>query len=98
MSVLIFAQQVDYQYLLLPAQFPPSPTAAFSSAIRFNSSDAGSSFGSCGTSLPRTARLRMNRRRRGMASGASAIQVEVGEQVFGVHLRGLLNDRYIFHP
>ena len=34
-------------------------SAAISFAIRFSSSDAGSSFGSCGTSLPRTARLRM---------------------------------------
>ena len=33
--------------------------APSSFAIRFSNSDAGSSFGSCGTSLPRTARLRM---------------------------------------
>jgi hypothetical protein len=39
--------------------FPDFTSRAFSAAIRFSNSDAGSSFGSCGTSLPHTARLRM---------------------------------------
>ena len=37
---------------------PASTSRAFSAAIRFSSSDAGSSSRSCSTSLPRTARLR----------------------------------------
>ena len=53
---------------------PAFTSRAFSFAIRFSNSDAGSSFGSCGTSLPRTARSRMKRRRRAIASGASAIR------------------------
>ena len=65
--------------------FPAFTSRAFSFAIRFSNSDAGSSFGSCGTSLPRTARSRMKRRRRGIASGASAMRSIVCEQAFGVH-------------
>ena len=42
--------------------------------IRLNNSLAGSSLGSCGTSLPRTARSRMKLRRRATASGASAMR------------------------
>ena len=52
---------------------PAFTSRAFSFAIRFSNSDAGSSFGSCGTSLPRTARSRTKRRSRAIASGASAI-------------------------
>ena len=52
----------------------PSINRSFSAAIRFSNSDAGSSFGSCGTSLPRTARSRMKRRNRAIASGASAMR------------------------
>ena len=44
---------------MFSARSPALSSRAFSFAIRFSSSDAGSSFGSCGTSLPRTARLRM---------------------------------------
>ena len=42
--------------------FPCFTSSAFSAAIRFNNSDAGSSFGSCGTSLPRTASSRISSR------------------------------------
>ena len=64
---------------------PASTNRAFSTAIRFNNSDAGSSSGSCGTSFPRTAKSRINRRRRGTASGPSAMRSEVRKQVYGVH-------------
>ena len=37
--------------------FPAFTSRAFSAAMRFSSSEAGSSFGSCGTSLPRTAKI-----------------------------------------
>ncbi len=52
---------------------PAFTSRAFSFAIRFNNSAAGSSFASCATSFPRTARSRMKRRKRAIASGASAI-------------------------
>lgn len=42
--------------------FPLFHQLCFSAAIRFSSSDAGSSFGSCGTSLPRTASSRISSR------------------------------------
>ncbi len=45
-------------FLILPC----FTSSAFSAAIRFSSSDAGSSFGSCGTSLPRTASSRISSR------------------------------------
>jgi hypothetical protein len=48
----------DASHFRVPRNGPPSraPTRAFSFAIRFSSSEAGSSFGSCGTNLARTAR------------------------------------------
>ena len=58
-----------FSFLISPA----FTSRAFSVAIRFNNSDAGSSFGSCSTNFPRTARSRMKRRKRGIASGASEI-------------------------
>jgi hypothetical protein len=57
-------------FLISPALI----SRAFSAATRFSSSDARSSFGFCGTSFPRTAKSRMRRRRRGMASGASPMR------------------------
>ena len=48
---------------------PILSSVILSPAIRCNSSEAGSSFGSCGTSLPRTARLKMVWRRALIWSG-----------------------------
>ena len=60
---------------------PAFTSRAFSTAIRFNNSDAGSSFGSCSTSFPRTARSSTNRRKRGMTSGHPP-RVRRGRAVF----------------
>ena len=48
---------------------PLLTSRVFPFAMRFSSSEAGSSFASCGTSLPRTARLRMVWRRALIWSG-----------------------------
>ena len=56
-----------------------------SGAIRLNNSAAGSSAASCGTSLPRMARSRMNRRRRGTASGGIGNALISGQQKPRLH-------------
>ena len=60
----------------------------FSALIRFNNSAAGSSFGSWSTSFPRTAKSRINLRRRGIASGASLIRSKCCRN----------SSRFIAHP
>ncbi|MNF68590.1 hypothetical protein D3C84_504500 [compost metagenome] len=52
--------------------FPSATNLAFSSAMRISNSLAGSSLGSCGTSLPRTASSRINLRSFLMPLGAPA--------------------------
>ena len=50
---------------------PEFMSRAFSAAMRFSNSDAGSSMGFCSTNFPRTARSSTNQRRWLTASGAS---------------------------
>ena len=71
--------------------YPDVTNRAFSAAIRFNSSEAGSSFGSCGTSFPRRAKSRMKRAHAMNGFGRLNQSIEIIKKKVDTHHSTLTN-------